>query len=206
MNRREIRDYAGFILGFNDAQTEGDFTAARLNNAINWAYEQRWNETKQQVARKSLVEYTDETWPSGDTSFELPAYLRGKALYKFVQVSSDVEMELSVSFKTRNVLQWDASGPTGDITLRCYYIASAEKLETDDQVPALIPPAHHQIISWDAAILLKTIADQEVPSSWSEMQSNLSMSLVKDMDSRPLADYARISPLLSDDGWLIGVA
>ena len=205
MNRREIRDYAGFILGFNDEQTEGDFTTARLNKAINWAYENRWNETKQQVARASLVEYTDVEWASGEPTFELPEDLRGKALYKFVQVSSDVELQLSIRFQTRNVLMWDESGPTGDITLRVYYIATAEKLETDEQVPLLIPPAHHQLIAWDAAILLKTIADQEVPAKWTTMQENLSMSLVKDLDSRPLADYARIAPLSADDGWLIGV-
>lgn len=205
MNRREIRDYAGFILGFNDQQTENDFTTARLNKAINWAYEQRWNETKQQVGRASLVEYVDETWASGAATFTLPAYLQGKALYKFVQVSNDVEVELAISFQTRNVLRWDESGPTGAITLRCYYISATEKLETDEQVPLLIPPAHHQLIAWDAAILLKKIADQQVPSSWLETQDSLAMSLVKDMSSRPLADFARISPLHNDDGWLIGV-
>lgn len=205
MNRLELKNELEFILSNNSNQDDPDFTSARLLKALDSSYRQIWNYVRQHVSKAHLLESYDFTWESGEDTMELPDPLKDKALYAFYDVTSDqADYALRLTFETRNVLRWYSDGPTGDTDIRAYFVSAAEKLETDESVPRLIPTEHHDLIALQAAIILKEIADQEVPPSWERRRERLEMDLIKDLSVRPIADRARIMSQDMDTAWLIG--
>lgn len=204
MNLADLRDQLEFILSNNDAQDDTEYTSTRLDKAINWAYENVWNEIRATIGRANQIASYDIEWPSGDVNFTLPEALQGKALYAFYDMTQGYPgYKMTLQFESRNVLRWLPTGPGADTDIRVYYKADVEVLADDSDVPTLIPPAHHQLISYDAAIQLTQIADREVPRSWEAKHQKLMLLATKELATRPLSDRSAILPLdLTQDSWI----
>jgi len=206
MNFKDLQDEVSELLNFNSTQTDQDFTTAQIKNAINRAYAREYGKARQEGSRRHFHTTTELTWPSGSLTLALPDRLKGVQIIKIADVtddqtgagyyvvvydggdpptgtpSSDGQSLIgSMFWKDRSTLQWGASGPSEDKTLRFEHMPKAEKMINDDDEPELIPSEHHELLFFSAAIDLRTRADEMAPPSWLAEREELRMDFYKDV-------------------------
>jgi len=209
MNFKELQDEVSELINFNSLQADQDFSAAQIKNAINRAYAREYRKARQEGIRRYFSTTTDLTWSSSDTTFILPDNLKGAQICKVTDVTSadpgsavifdDRGFLGDVFWKNRITLQWGASGPGEDKTLRFEFMPEPEKMLNDDDVPELVPSDHHELIFYSASIDLRTRADEMAPPSWMSEREELRMDLYKDMSrGRPHSDIVSIGTSYPD--------
>ncbi len=176
MDLAELRDQLAFSLNHNDGQTDQDFSDARLNDNINWAYRREVRGAKLEGVRSYFTKNDSFTWAADAVTQTLPLNLRRKQIVVFKDITSnDPGQKLTVSadgarggvhWVDNNTLQWGTSGPGATKTIRAFYLADAEKLTDDADEPELIPEEMHELIVWSAAVYLRTVADEFAPPGW----------------------------------------
>lgn len=86
MNRQQLRDRLGFRLNFNDSQVDQGFTTSRLNDLLQDAYNREVELGKTHGGAVWFKKTMDVTWPSGDTTFALPASLLSNTILTVYEV------------------------------------------------------------------------------------------------------------------------
>lgn len=197
MNREQIIDFAKWGLNVNASQFDDSITPDRWNQLCQMSYKNCWSKFRTQVAKASILTYTDIAWPSGATTFTLPATpidLTNAVIYAIMGYDSSTTTSptcfypLPVQFLSRNVLSAPVALTT---TMRIFYIPDVEYLQTG-QSPLLIPPQHHELIAWDMLRIVKMFADKEIPQQWDNRTQELELNWVKEWSTRPLAVRAGV--------------
>lgn len=189
MNVGELLDELGFVLNFNDGQTDQDFTNARLLRLLQRGYERAVKRAKQEGVIEWFKSATDITWPASQALLTLPGIVKQKQVQEVRDVTDDTVgytfniLNSPHSFypfwKTSSTLQWGDTGPDSDRTLRFYFYASPEKLLEDFQEPLLIPDEFHELIIWEAACIARQVADETAPPAWIQERNEMRMDYFK---------------------------
>ena len=199
MNFDELQDRVGFVLNFNDGQADQDFTAARIKQAINYAYNREIQKAMLEGSRRFFRATQDVTWAASSVTLTLPAGVAKKALIRIADVTSDAigaqllfsENGLTgdVFFKDRSTLQWGTSGPSSAKTLRFVYYETPLDMIDDDDEPDIMPEAFHELLVWSAAIWLRTVGDESAPTEWRRELMELQIDFYKHVSlGRPQDD------------------
>jgi len=208
MDFAELQDETKELLNFNASQADQDFTLAQVKSALNRAYRREYVRARQEGSRRYFISTTDVSWTAGSATLELPTRLQGAQIIRVTDVTnSNPGSELVFSdfgntgdlfWLNRNTLQWGESGPGATKTLRFEYFPKITKMVEDDDEPNLVPPEHHDIIFWSAAIDLRNRADEMAPQAWLIERESLRMDLWKDISkNRPHTDTIGISTTYS---------
>ena len=203
MNFKELQDEVSELINFNSLQADQDFSALQIKKAVNRSYAREYRKARQEGIRRYFTTTLDITWSANTVTIELPNGLKHAQLCKVTDVSAtdpgtaivfDERGFLGdVFWKNRVTLQWGQTGPNEDKTLRFEFYPEPEKMNNDDDVPELLPPDHHELIFYSAAIDLKTRADEMAPPAWLNEREELRMDLYKDMSrGRPHSDVTSI--------------
>tara|TARA_R110002020_G_scaffold230081_1_gene440853 strand:+ start:303 stop:950 length:648 start_codon:yes stop_codon:yes gene_type:complete len=209
MNFKELQDEVSELINFNSLQTDQDFTTAQIKNAVNRAYAREYRKARQEGIRRYFSTTTDVVWESGSVTLELPERIRGSQICRVSDVTStdpgtmvvfdDRGFLGDVFWKDRVTLQWGQTGPNETKTLRFEIMPEPSKMLTDDEVPDLVSPDHHELIFYSAAIDLKTRADEMAPPSWMSEREELRMDYYKDVSrGRPHSDVTSIRSAYPD--------
>jgi hypothetical protein len=190
MNRKELRDELAFLLNFNEDQPDQDFTATRLNKALQYAYEDEVRQGKLEGQLRWFKANATLTWPASQVTLKLPSTLQRAGLIEFWDIT---EADPGVPFVIRenwqqggdvhwlnfDTLQWGETGPDSEKTLRVDY---------------------HMLIVWAAAVFLRDVADEAVPQRWAQKHRELQMDFWKFLSrGRPFSDVPVVVPT-PDDG------
>lgn len=204
MTLSEMRDLLKFTIGFNDSQSDGPISDERSNQLLNAAAIREWIDCWQNGSKKHMLAYGEFTWSEGEDTFELPESLRDKMLYRFYDVTSGTGKgtRLQIPWETSNTLRWGSQGPSGDRTIRAFYVARPEKMVDDEDTVTVIPSDFHELFVWSAACHFKRVADGSVPNDFREELQEWRMRLYKAMAARPLGDIATIAPADVELDWL----
>lgn len=201
MTREELVDFCKFGLNFNASQDNDDITEAQWIMLVNNAYRAIWNRVAGGHAPKgSVVQYVDKTWTAGAYTYTLPTELKNAVIYElwYLDDNDQPYSQVNAYFQSRNLLALPLQGSSSvGFDFRIYFIPDAEKLETDNSEPQLLPPRHHELIGWEALRTAKSLADKEVPGTWQEKIDDLELSLAKEFQSRPLANRPNVRSLWS---------
>ena len=212
MDFLELQTEAKELLNFNTSQTDQDFTLKQVKSAINRAYRREYVRARQEGTRRFFIATTSVVWPASQATLGLPVNLQGAQIVRVCDVTSTTPgTELIFSdygdvgdlyWLNRNTLQWGTGGPSSEKTVQFEYFPGITKMVQDDDEPDLIPPEHHDIIFWSAAIDLRNRADEMAPQAWLFERENLRMDFWKDISkNRPHTDAIGISttyPSISD--------
>jgi hypothetical protein len=202
MTREDIINFCKFAMNVNSSQANDDISDANWITLVQNAYKTMWNRIALELAPKgAVVQQFDTTWPSGDFTFTLPTSLENAIIYECWYLDSNGQpySRMDAAFDIRNVmrLNYYPSFSPGGFPFRIYYIPDAEKLAVDNQVPALLPARHHEVIAWEALRTVKMLTDKEIPESWQAKFEDLELSLMKEFQSRPLANRPNVRSLWS---------
>jgi hypothetical protein len=177
-DRAELVTELGWILDFNESQTNQDFTSTRLKKLIQWAYKKEINKAKQEGNSSYFCSFIDFTWESDLVTLSLPETVRHQEVLKFFDVTdSTLGSELligrygqgrTIFWAANNKLQWGTDGPGSDRIIRAVFLANAETLIDDESEPELIPPQFRELLLWSAAIIARKVADDDIPQAWAE--------------------------------------
>lgn len=207
MNRKELRDELAFVLNFNEDQPDQDFTAARLNKALQYAYEDEVRQAKLEGQLRWFKANTEFTWPASQTTLTLPPTLQRAGLIEFWDITSNdpgVPITIRENWQQGgdlhwlnfDTLQWGEDGPASATTLRVDFMAYPEKLLNDQQSPILIPIDYHHLIVWAAAVYLRDIADEAVPQRWDRKHREIQMDYWKFLSrGRPFSDVPVVNAI-----------
>jgi hypothetical protein len=89
----------------------------------------------------------------------------------------------------RSTLQWGVDGPSSARSLRVEFVPQAETMANDDEEPLLIPPAHHELLVYSAAVTARFGADEGAPGDWKDHLRELRMDYWKFISKgRPFSD------------------
>lgn len=202
MTRAEIIDFCKFAQNVNDSQADDSISDAHWIQLVNNAYKTIWNRVALELAPKgAVVQEFDTDWPAGDFTFTLPDSLKNAIIYEcwYLDSNNQPYNRIDAIFDKRNVmrLNYYPSFSPGGFPFRIYYIPDAEKLEVDEQSPALLPARHHEVIAWEALRVVKMLTDKEIPEMWQAKFEDLELSLMKEFQSRPLANRPNVRSLWS---------
>ena len=214
MNFKELQDETSELLNFNSGQTDQDFTASQIKNAVNRAYKREYVRARQEGVRRFFITATDVVWPAGAATLELPERLAGAQLIRVTDVTSGpLVAELIFSdngsvgdlhWANRNTLQMGTSGPSSEKTLRFQYFPGVTKLVTDDDEPSMIPEEHHELVFYSAAIDLRNRADEIAPQAWVFERESLRQDFWKDISrNRPHSDTVGVMTTTSGSQGII---
>lgn len=169
MNFQDLQDRTKFLLNFTDGQVGQDFSATRIKQALNYAYRREVNRAQLEGDTRWFRKQVDKTWASGDVTFTLPAEVLRRQILQ-IQDATDVQIGSTllndIFWKDHKTLQWGEHGPGTDRTIRFIYLADAEELVADGDIPQLIPEGYHDMLMWSAAIFLRQAADEGTPQEW----------------------------------------
>lgn len=198
MTLTELIDFAKFGLNVNDSQLNDDISAERWVTLIQMAYKNLWTRVRNQVGRANLVKSYDDSWAGGAATYTLPQQYQNAVIYDIVYTDGfgNPLSRIQGNFETRNVFRltaWGGVSPS-PFTFRVYYIPEVEVL-TVSASPALLPPAHHEAIAWEALITVKMFTDKKVPDNWAEHRDGIEMMCIKELSVRPLTFRANIVSL-----------
>jgi hypothetical protein len=204
-----LQNRLAFILNFNDGQTDQDFSAARLKQALNFAYNREIQRAVLEGSKRYWKRAVDISWPADQVTLPLPSTVKKKAIYRIQDVTddsigaalifSDYGLTGDVFWKDHNTLQWGVSGPGSARTLRVFYVADTVDMVSDGDEPELMPEPFHEVILWSAACWLRTIADEAPPQAWLMQLNELRMDLWKYVSmGRPREDEPTITLRDSD--------
>lgn len=191
MDRQAMRAELAFILSVREGEADQDFQTARLNTALDRAYERCVIDGRMHGMSIHFMLLQNLTWEADATTFTMPTDLGCREIIKLWDLTSGepaIELRESMDYKyvDRKTLQWGdgSTGPSADVTIKVQYSAAAEKLETDASEPALIPPEHRMYIVWEAACSLRGIADDQIPQYWHAEREKARLGFIKYV-SRP---------------------
>jgi hypothetical protein len=217
MTRGEIETFTKFIMLPNSRQaTNSVFTPTDITNAVQRAYEREWNEFCIIATRSQVVVSHQFTWPSGQISMPMPRLLQGRIIHSFFDITDNPQgIGLRTVFYIEDLtklMRWPSTvgtpgtGPFRDTLLRAFFLPHAEALESADQTPVLIPPNHHQMLAWSAAVELVRIADGDgaVNGEWKDTLTALQTTYWQQCKVAVLADRARILPDDAVDFFYLG--
>jgi hypothetical protein len=195
-------------VNFNSGQDDQDFSEETILGAINMAYKKEVTLAKQEGSQR-WFHMTQEpaVWLSGEVTYTVPSPLNRVAVLRIADVTEEISSGTpllwgeggsmsQVFWKNHKTLQWGTTGPTQDTTLRFMYVASPEELVNDDDYPELVPEEFHELLPLSAACILRLMADEICPVSWTTEQNEQRQLFWKFVSrGRPLAD-------LSSSNWL----
>jgi hypothetical protein len=191
------------LVNFNSTQTDQSFAGptAETNRYIDWAINEAYREEiklgRRNVSRDAFMKQYSFTWEADDASVTIPDEVKGKDILgirddtnqspgrflTFHKINSDID---GVYVSDRDTWGWYPK-PSADRELVVFYLASPKNLNNADDEPDLLQEDDQDLLVWSAAILLRTAADDEAPSSWSRKQFDLRMSFWKGLASgRPM--------------------
>ena len=181
----DFKSDLGFMLGFNFGQTNQDFngnlsingvTVDALTWLINKAYQHELEEAQKNSTINWFKQHSTETWPVGQLTYvpqvdptqnHVIRYIdetNGIPGYEFIVAATQDQGGIFwLDYKT---LQWGNVGPGANVILGTEYIAGAETLVNLTDSPKWIPPQHHPVITWSAACLARSLADEAAPQEW----------------------------------------
>ena len=192
MRFKELQDEVADLVGFTDgAVSNSGFSSAQIKKALNLRYK---TETllAQQEGRKVWFHKTQQfTWPSATTTLTLPSTVDQVNLIRFEDVTTHDPgdpLPGEVFWKDNRTLQWGATSPAQDTTIRATYFARPAEMVNDNDEPELIPPEHRMVLVWSAAIYLRQKADERAPGDWTLELNEARMNLWKALSrGRPLS-------------------
>lgn len=198
MNLTTLRDHVNFILDNNDLQADASFSTARMNDAINWAYQEEMSDAQLEGGMAWFFTTTDVAWPAEQVTLPLPAGIQQENIIEVHNVTDNDPgkpvviggpgTSARLHWKDRLTLQWGEDGPTTAQTLRFFYYAVPSTLVEDEDLPELMPPQFHKLIALSAVVFLMEIADREAPALILRRQRKLQAMLQKYVSRpRPLA-------------------
>ena len=202
MTRAELIAFCKFAMNVNSSQDNDDISDANWINLVNNAYRTVWNRISLELAPKgAVVQYSDQTWPGNSFTFTLPNNLKNAIIYElwYLDSNSQPYSRVDATFEYRNVLTlaYNQSFAPGGFNFRIYFIPDAEPLENDTSVPELLPARHHEVIAWEALRVVKMLTDKDIPQMWQAKFEDLELSLMKEFQSRPLANRPNVRSLWS---------
>lgn len=197
-----LKDWTHFILDSNPLQSNPDFPDARITKAINAAYEEEVNRAKTETSILFFHLTNTFTWPADTQTIDITAspnsWLQYADTFLFQDITEDANRprDFTPLWRDRTTLLWyHPDGPQSARTVRVTYLAVAEELSDDADVPLLIAPSHANLLAWSAAILLSEIADNQAPPNWYRRRDEIRFSWWKTLESRPRENQSRITPL-----------
>lgn len=210
MDFKELQTETEELLNFTSGVTDQNFTTAQIKRAINRAYKREVRLAKQEGTSSWFKVVQEETWPSGDLTFELPTGITGKTLIRvYDRTDNDPGLPLEIAdngnasrtfWKDYKTLQWGSTtGPGSDKTLAFVYYADAADMAEDGDEPWLIPPENREVLYWSAALDLRLRADEIVPREWKEQHKDAQsdfwkkVSLGRPSDAPPTIRVVRSS-------------
>lgn len=214
MDRAALRTDLRFRLNVTEGEADQDFSEARLNAALQYAYNQEVEKGKQHGFAAWFKKTATFTWPAGQLQVTLPDSVVRSNVIAFYDITSSEPGTLFVVQQERerggsawwyehDKLNWAGNtAPTTAKTLRVFYLANAETLANDAQSPQLIPPQFHQLVVIAAAVHLREVADESAPLSWLKTLEDWRFDFWKSISKgRPFADTPTIqySPYEDDE-------
>ncbi len=177
MNREQLRQEVAFLVNFTEGTADQDFTVARLNKAIQYAYRNEVRQAKLTGLSRWFKKVAQISWPASQVRYKLPNSLSKKNIIAFwditnsdpgyvLDVRGDSLSGSSLFWYEADTLQWASTGPSAATTLLIEYLADSEYLAADGDSPDLIPADYHDLLVWSAAIYLRTVGDEQPPSHW----------------------------------------
>lgn len=171
-----------WVVNFNDGQVNQDFagpsTDANLHwrEALNEAYKTVVHNAQKVTSRHNWRKCQDVVWPVSTTTLTIPYDLAQAQVQRIRDITSEEDGtaifignspgESELWRLDKDTLQWGVAGPAAETTLRFEYLARAEELTSGNQEPELIPADYRMLIVWEAAIFLRSIADERTPKAW----------------------------------------
>lgn len=210
MNRQDLRSELSFLLNFSETSADQDFSTTRLNKALQWVYEDEVRQAKLEGLSRRFRKTTTFVWPASQVRLELPQAVHQKNVQAFWDITnSDPGYRIIVRetnldggdayWFDNKTLQWGSVGPASTLTIRAEFLASAEFLAGDQDEPQLIPPDYHKLIVWGAAVLLRSIADEQPPEFWAMKHKELQHDFWKFLSrGQPISDTPTVSNSLAD--------
>ncbi len=196
-NVLQIKDFSKVILDFTNQPDQvfvNQFMAV-LNYVYTWEVANFTNAVEPAFRKR----YYDITWPSGQVTYSVPAVLRNSQLLGVYNITANNTIgpkqvigrdsdEATIFFLDGNTLQWAKDGPSSDQVLRFEYFPAAETLLLDTDIPALIPPQYHYLLSWRVAAVMKTMRSGMVPQAWLEeiraLRENMQTAMILTLDDK----------------------
>jgi hypothetical protein len=189
-----------WVVAFNEGQTDLEFAGPTedpdryFRDALNEAYVDEIDEVTQHGDPTWFYATTELTWPTNDLSLALPEGLRDRELIKIIDVTNsdvgtplwfaDWEENAAHFWFDRRTMRWPPNGPSSDRTLRVTYLEEASEMKGDEDEPFLVPAKYRHLLVWSAARILRTVADDEGPSSWKRKADEIRERFIKHMYSR----------------------
>jgi len=204
MNFTELQNRLKFVLDFNDTQTDGAFTATRVKQALNLAYEREVFKAEAEGSRRYFKTTTSFTWPAGQLTYALTAPLSQATIIRMSDVTStDPGYNLVFSeqgfsgdlhWKDRKTIQWGTTGPGSAKTIRVEYYPRPTELVEDEDELEMIPVQFHELLVWSAAVFLRTVADERPPQHWVNERDEFRIDFWKFLSQgRPISDTPTIT-------------
>lgn len=185
MNFGELVDLTGYILNFNDTQTDQDFSSKRLKQTLNLVYTSEINKAKQEGGKDYFTKLYTFTWPASQVTITLPFSLQQADLLGFEDITNtDPGIPVGVGgplvfWKDNKTLQWSSDGPPETLTIRVSYLASPAKMVDDADEPDLIPRDYRELLAWSAACWMRTVGDEGIPQMFAMKLDELRMDYYK---------------------------
>lgn len=212
MQLSDFRTNLQFVIGFNNGQINQDFngnlaingtTVTQIDWLINQAYQREVELGQVNGTIRWFRQHTTGTWPAGQTTFVLPVDVTQNQIIALVDetnglpgysfVVSEVQDLDGLFWLDYKTLQWGTVGPGADVLVGIEYIAGAETLVNATDVPKWIPPQHHQVILWSAAVLARELADEAAPAAWYQnLKERRESYWAYIMTSKPMRGHAFI--------------
>lgn len=217
MTRKELEDFTRLILLPNSRQsTNGTFITSDLTAAVQRAYEREWIKFRAVATKSQCVMSTTFTWPAGEVAFQVPRILQNRRVHSLFDITDNptgIGLRTVVYFEDlTKLMRWPSTvgtpgtGPFRDTLFRALFFPNVETLDSPDQSPELIPPDHHQLLGWSAAVELVEIAngDSSAPATWRDRLTDLQTDYWQECKVPVLADRARIMPDDAVDFFYLG--
>jgi len=150
----------------------------RIRDWLNEFYTETVNEVRLEAPKEGFEVTHQFTWEDGESTYTFSNEVAAsKSLYLRDITNGEPGEELRISstyrsgaiwWKNRTTLQhYNTTGWSADRTLVLHYLADAEELVDDAQVPVLIPYRHRYLLVWGTAWMARREVDEEAaPRSW----------------------------------------
>jgi hypothetical protein len=200
MTRAEIVARVQLYMNANSTQQSTEFSNAAFIQFVQDAYTRLWNRIRYSVNASGNVAKVDIQWPQGQSTYAIPTSLQGKELMGFYFINGDgtTGQRFDVRYVDPQTLMW-VSNPqfpafNSAQNMRVYYRVTAEQLTSDNSVPLLLNPEHHEAIVYEALIQIKEIEDQTVPESWVARRDDLEFYATKSVANKIFRNQSRVVP------------
>ena len=186
-----IRSGVSKIVNFNEDQPDQDFDGSDddayrdIDFAINEAYEGAVEDILAEGDPELMEGFCDDLWPANEQTHKIPSFLEQDMITRIDNITArnpgesvllyprGFNYEPTNFFVDRNTLQWGTSGPPADTTYRYFYSMYAKEMHKAVDEPILVPRRYRKLLQWDAAINLRTMAEDEAPPRWMQHREKI---------------------------------